>query len=738
MPNDSAGYDGRQGHGGHDGTSPYPPFPPHPGEEAGQDQTAWQQRVDSDAPWSTGGYGAERQPGYDPLTGPMPGGPPPGDGLPGSGEAGSWAADHRDYPDPLHQPPTAPYPPAGYDSPGADGPAGYGTGGYPGGDPVDGRYAPGAVGYADPERPYQEHDPAYGPEYGSGGAFADADGYPAGAGYRPYGETDDYPAPAGYAGADDYDRPDGYDGPDDHDGPDGYDGPAGYGEYGAAQGYPPPFPGADGSAAAGHLADDDATRTDLPPLSDPSGGPGAAGSFPADGARPGEGERGASRAAGSRGGDAGRAPRRSGRRLPLPLIAGAVALVVLVALGLWVWRPGGGGEEGGGEQAGTGSPAWQQAWATEPPAGDSAAGGDLLAAWTTGELLVRVDGSGARGYRLDSGELAWSAEPPAEDLVPCAAAATPAGEGVGAVLYGKAGEDRCSRLVGLNLADGTAAWNHELDGEGEADAPLRVTANDSLVVALTPAGMAGYRPADGERAWAAEAGDNCGFSAPTAGATAIIAQRTCYTPDREEGLRAVNAENGETVWTRELAATTLRVDVLSVDPVVVRPVDSAAEGNGTILTLDGEGQTTAELAVDQDFGELRVNDGLSAPVPSVVAGGGTIVTTTLSSSTGAAELVAVDAASGQVLWHRAAPEGRRLTVVAVREDSVLAVADATAGEPAEVIGYALTDGQADSVALLPQDAPSVSAGRALAVGEGLALLPRDAAARGVDAAVYGG
>lgn len=217
-----------------------------------------------------------------------------------------------------------------------------------------------------------------------------------------------------------------------------------------------------------------------------------------------------------------------------------------------------------------------------------------------------------------------------------------------------------SRLVAVDPADGTVAWERE--PRGSYDPGAAPTLACGTVVASDSEGLAAFDVADGSRRWwRRRDADGRDPGGPAAAAGVV------YVPEGER-TAAHDAASGERLWTGGAGGAVA--------------VDADA---GRVYTTDG-GASAGEVTALSTDGEVVWSTPGPAHLGRPVAAGDRV------HALGEGELLALDAADGSVAWRRDGPRGRG-GGLAVADGRVYAAAgggtvavarDAATGDPVGV------------------------------------------------------
>ncbi|MDT0401927.1 protein kinase domain-containing protein [Streptomyces edwardsiae] len=338
------------------------------------------------------------------------------------------------------------------------------------------------------------------------------------------------------------------------------------------------------------------------------------------------------------------------------------------------------------------------AWTAQP--GVFEVDSEVMGAWLTPKALVRVDGSGVRGFAPRTGTSEWTVPPPAKGLVPCGAsdAGTATSGGVGLVRYGKAytSPAACDVAAALDSGTGRLLWHRRV---GEAPRHVASVSGDVMVVS-GERGVLGLDRATGRTVWTYPwtRGD-CEVDDVVPGVRTIAVSDTC---DREDidTRRVVELDiaTGRTRATHEVERSGASpVEVVVAEPLVARYADPS--GDVYLSILGSAGGKPLDLPVEQSFGTLRRS--------GTLVGRNVLVMEAQSGPGGTARgLAAIDLGTGKVRWHTAPREEvLELDPLRIQGDSLYAVE----GEDTEELGdwlftvrrRSLADGTVTETSRLP-------------------------------------
>jgi outer membrane protein assembly factor BamB len=211
--------------------------------------------------------------------------------------------------------------------------------------------------------------------------------------------------------------------------------------------------------------------------------------------------------------------------------------------------------------------------------------------------------------------------------------------------------DQSGTLSAYALADGTSRWTNTVTGR--IDAPVAAAEGAVYVVARdtdeSRVTLVSFDAATGERSWPP-------FQVPatsTAGSAASISDGRVILGSADRVVRAVSAEDGTEVWT-------------SLVLTLFSPATAPAIGDGSVFAADfGGGLYRLDGADGERVWSHQLNEVILRGAP-VVSGDAVLV--------GLADgrLVAVDVASGHLVWQDDVTEGA-LGPIAIAEDALIAV-----------------------------------------------------------------
>ena len=208
-------------------------------------------------------------------------------------------------------------------------------------------------------------------------------------------------------------------------------------------------------------------------------------------------------------------------------------------------------------------------------------------------------------------------------------------------------------VVGVDLADGTVAWQRDLDGQ----LVTSLAASDGLVFAGlqgdgdTPPVLAAIDQATGEVRWRYEpTGAASIVSAPSVADSAVHA---VFTGLSETSVVALDAGTGEQIWSQRLDSA---FDV-AAPPVVA---------GGAVYVTDPRGQSRAlDAASGEQRWDFAQNSIVLRTVPVLVAEH--LIVPTIDG-----ELAAIEVTTGELVW-RGVADGSPIRAMAVAGDRLIAV-----------------------------------------------------------------
>jgi outer membrane protein assembly factor BamB len=213
--------------------------------------------------------------------------------------------------------------------------------------------------------------------------------------------------------------------------------------------------------------------------------------------------------------------------------------------------------------------------------------------------------------------------------------------------------DRSGRVYALDLATGRELWEHR--DSGDIDAPLVVA--DGLVLAIvadrseTETRLVAIDVETGRPQWTASPGR---LGVVGSGPTVIGGRVLAVFPDRV--VRAYNLADGELLWTSPLRGFVPAVSsgaAVNGDLLIADLADSAAPG--ALYRLDGD---SGDRLWDFQFDSIVLRGSPVGVGDAAVLG------------LGEGELVAVDLASGRLIWRHATGDGE-LGGIAVGPDTLV-------------------------------------------------------------------
>ncbi|MEU2282711.1 protein kinase [Streptomyces sp. NPDC013178] len=344
-----------------------------------------------------------------------------------------------------------------------------------------------------------------------------------------------------------------------------------------------------------------------------------------------------------------------------------------------------------------------------------------LEAWLTDRVLARVGRRSVQGLSPDTGRVLWTLKPPAPGLVPCAASRT-AQDGVGAVVFGQAnqnGENRgnadCDRVVAVDLASGTALWEHRRPGDTHAtdgiDSDVLGIAEDRVVV-MTGDLVTAWRLRDGAPAWSHTGSrDRCVINGMAVGQSSVVEALTCPATEqsrlnaRPTTIRSVNAADGRVRWTSTVPDDVPVARVETAEPPVISLPGPIGDTEGPVMIFGNDGEPGPQLREAQPQGTLGAwTRNRFQLTPAFFGWRDTVLTLTQydgERQTGTDGVAALDSRTGKIRWHRPAPSGSRPVIAGVDDRGVLVVHVTEPGTTA-LVRYALDDGTPTAAGELPR------------------------------------
>lgn len=367
---------------------------------------------------------------------------------------------------------------------------------------------------------------------------------------------------------------------------------------------------------------------------------------------------------------------KRGRRTLIGAVAGVTALALIGALTAWGTaslvkerkR-----QVGKGELA----VAWRVPFAS-PEGPFWEASEHLYGSWLIDDVIVRVAGDGAIGYRISNGEKAWGVPVPQGTSV---CAATPdQQQGMAAVLYGP--DTKCDKLSGLDLRNGRFTWTvtvsaQEAKGREErVGAGLAMVTGGVITVPRDQAPLVCLELSSGKQRWQVD--DKPYGRRANANGPVVV-----YTDSsgRRGGLISADAETGKTKWRNtELSGEGSVLDILSTSPTVAQVLRPGLSHG--FFVLDDQGKIMSTFSSELDGVEIDTfGNGFSsgnspvADFPHRLAGNTMYFTTAENRNgpeRGQDQIIAVDLTTGQRKWSSSGNSASRVTIIRVEDQEILA------------------------------------------------------------------
>ncbi|MFJ5519818.1 PQQ-binding-like beta-propeller repeat protein [Streptomyces griseoluteus] len=310
-------------------------------------------------------------------------------------------------------------------------------------------------------------------------------------------------------------------------------------------------------------------------------------------------------------------------------------------------------------------------------------GADAPGLWVTGKTAVKAAYKEIVGFRVADGTPAWAPVTLPHEVCAVTKRAGADGRIVVAYMNGTTDRAKCNQLQQIDLDTGKKGWHAQVaDGTGLFDSTRSIEltlAGQTLMVGRDMSGTA-YDAATGKKRYDLKKyGTDC-YPAGYAGDGGRLVQvASCGAggaKERDE-IRELDPATGKAKWTRVVTKGWRAERVFSLNPLVVYLTNRDKKA-WNISTLDHRGRFTSEVKVDKKFapgcGFLSLNRGLQN-CQAVAVDARTLYLPT-ESTTGANEIIAIGLADGKEKWRVKSPLARPMTPVGLQGGNLIAYADA--------------------------------------------------------------
>ncbi|HET9516373.1 MAG TPA: PQQ-binding-like beta-propeller repeat protein [Actinoplanes sp.] len=393
----------------------------------------------------------------------------------------------------------------------------------------------------------------------------------------------------------------------------------------------------------------------------------------------------------------------------LLLLAAFIGLVVLAGVALSATRY----LFSRSDEPSVAGPAMTKVWTVGypgPPTDDDRP----VAVWAAGELVVRVQADGVFAYRAGDGQQAWALPAPTGKLI-CAADATSAGT-LGAMLIGTA--KNCGTVIGFDLVSGRQRWSTKL-GRLEITAgrliddrpPISVTA-DRVIVADPYSKLRALNADNGRVMWSRQSPSSWAVDDQH-----IVLTSTRSLTDRRPQVESLDPQTGKRKWRIETPGQYPARVAAANPPVLMHIHDDPnvqlfTEAGALVATLPA---TYADgLTIDMISGDGVRTHGTNAYLSMRTAdSSGELVT-------------AFDSTTGKEVW-RSDPIEIGSQTAQASDGSIVALDDGSILDdgPSRLLRIGATDGKTQTLGAvrMPELRQMSSWDRLLQVGDTWVLVP---------------
>ncbi len=275
-----------------------------------------------------------------------------------------------------------------------------------------------------------------------------------------------------------------------------------------------------------------------------------------------------------------------------------------------------------------------------------------VAAWASGESLIRVRVDEAVSYDAATGATRWTLPLPGVDVA-CGVSGTSSSSAIGLIAYGQ-DSTTCDHVMAVNLATGRMIWSDPVQDPYSGNSPtgaLAVAAGTAIV--LTDDGLAGVSAASGAQRWILASPDGCTFQQLAASAGSLVALAAC---DGSFVIVSIDPATGKAAWQHHVTepSASYQFQILSASPVVINDDLTGPRGTSTVRVFGPGGAETSAFSVSGiplGGGIVALNTASTGGfgVPVAVTDG-MLVGVTSPSSSGADAIVGYRLADGRRQW----------------------------------------------------------------------------------------
>jgi outer membrane protein assembly factor BamB len=218
-----------------------------------------------------------------------------------------------------------------------------------------------------------------------------------------------------------------------------------------------------------------------------------------------------------------------------------------------------------------------------------------VAAWASGESLIRVRVDEAVSYDAMTGAQRWTLTMPGTDVA-CGVSGTSSSSAIGLIAYGQ-DSTSCDHVMAVNLATGRMIWSDPVQNpySGNAPAGALAIAQDTAVV-LTDNGIAGVSAASGAQRWTAAPPAGCSFQQLAASGGSLVALAACTG---SFVIVSIDPTTGKAAWQHHVTepSDSYQFQILSASPVVINDDLTGPRGTSTVRVFGPDGAVTSTFSV---------------------------------------------------------------------------------------------------------------------------------------------
>ncbi|MHB9861145.1 outer membrane protein assembly factor BamB family protein [Streptomyces sp. YIM S03343] len=287
-------------------------------------------------------------------------------------------------------------------------------------------------------------------------------------------------------------------------------------------------------------------------------------------------------------------------------------------------------------------------------------GADAPGMWITGKTAVKAAYKQVFGYRVGSGDPAWSTLTFPQKI--CAVTGEQSSDGKVVVAYesGTSTRAKCNQLQQIDLDTGQKGWSAQVPDGALFDSVITVEltlTGKTLMVGRSQSGVA-YDIGNGKKLFEKKKYGAACFPTAFAGGSRLISVASCAatTANEHDEIQELDPATGAVKWTQKVKKGWKVARAYSVDPLVVYMTNEDKKA-WNISTFDANGSFRSEVGFDEDFapqcGWAVLERNLQG-CQGAAADADTLYLPT-EATTGANEIVAINLSTGKEKWRVKSP-----------------------------------------------------------------------------------